>query len=457
MKLKIENLGNIKTVDDLQLGNLTIFVGQNNSGKTYLNYLLYKILTLKRLVILDKIPKTCIDNGIYKFKLSDFLKDKYDEIKRRLEKTIIRDLDLFFSAEKGTFRNTKVTIYQEVDNILKNVIKKEIKAKFLIGIEKNVCEVVKEKGIDEITIVFTDTEKLPDRIYLEFINEVLLKSIFSEFSNDVFILPAERTGLNLFYQELNVNRNVLVEYLQKSAVTRFDPFKILKDIITKYPKPISDYINFLNSLNNLKKTESEFRFLNKFLHKKIIGGKYVVQKDGGIKFCPYKKSYNGNNYKNSIDIHLSSSVAKTFFSLEFYLKHMAQKGDFLIVDEPELNLHPDNQRNVAKLLALIVNNGVNVILSTHSDYIIKEFNNLIMLNEEFPNKQTIMNKYDYTDEMILKKSKIKPYLVDKGKVKLLEIDKEGIIVKSFDDVINMQNVSSDDIYWSIIDKNEKDA
>ena len=53
-----------------------------------------------------------------------------------------------------------------------------------------------------------------------------------------------------------------------------------------------------------------------------------------------------------------------------------------MVDEPELNLHPANQRRIARLFACLVNLGVKVFITTHSDYIVKELNTLIMLNHD---------------------------------------------------------------------------
>ena len=55
-----------------------------------------------------------------------------------------------------------------------------------------------------------------------------------------------------------------------------------------------------------------------------------------------------------------------------------------MIDEPELNLHPDNQRRIARLLARLVNLGIKVFITTHSSYIIKELNTLIMLNRDEP-------------------------------------------------------------------------
>jgi predicted ATPase len=42
-------------------------------------------------------------------------------------------------------------------------------------------------------------------------------------------------------------------------------------------------------------------------------------------------------------LHFTSSTVKTLFSLVFYLQHLAKPGDYLMIDEPELSLHPDNR------------------------------------------------------------------------------------------------------------------
>ena len=79
-------------------------------------------------------------------------------------------------------------------------------------------------------------------------------------------------------------------------------------------------------------------------------------------------------------LHSASSTVKSLFGLWFYLENQAKKGDVLMIDEPELNIHPENQRKIARVLAMLVNAGLNVVVSTHSDYIVRELNSLIMLS-----------------------------------------------------------------------------
>ena len=72
---------------------------------------------------------------------------------------------------------------------------------------------------------------------------------------------------------------------------------------------------------------------------------------------------------------------------------------FLIIDEPELNLHPQNQRKVARLLARIVRAGIKVMISTHSDHIVRELNNLIMLSAD--KDGALRKKHGYDEEETL--------------------------------------------------------
>ena len=56
---------------------------------------------------------------------------------------------------------------------------------------------------------------------------------------------------------------------------------------------------------------------------------------------------------------------------------MASRGDVLVIDEPEMNAHPEAQLMIAELLGILVNKGINVVITTHSPYIVDHINNLV--------------------------------------------------------------------------------
>ena len=57
MKIKVENLGNIEKAE-LELGNLTILTGKNNTGKTYIAYALYGFLDSWRVLKIEDFEYT---------------------------------------------------------------------------------------------------------------------------------------------------------------------------------------------------------------------------------------------------------------------------------------------------------------------------------------------------------------------------------------------------------------
>lgn len=133
-----------------------------------------------------------------------------------------------------------------------------------------------------------------------------------------------------------------------------------------------------------------------------------------------------------------------------------------MVDEPELNLHPENQRRVARLFVRLINIGIKVFITTHSDYIIKELNTLIMLNHDKPHLGQLRDREGYKTEELLSPDKIKVYIAEEALVKLEEgqrrtrcqtlvaadINRElGIEASSFDKTIEEMNRIQEEIVW----------
>ncbi|NKC13562.1 MAG: AAA family ATPase [Gammaproteobacteria bacterium] len=147
---------------------------------------------------------------------------------------------------------------------------------------------------------------------------------------------------------------------------------------------------------------------------------------------------------------MTSSTVKSLFGLWFYLENQAKRGDLLMIDEPELNIHPENQRQIARLLAKLVNAGMNIVISTHSDYIVREFNTLIMLSQD---DGTLRKKHKYQAEEVLDPDKVAAYLFDEQEIKPFEItSQDGIYATTFDQVITDLNKVNDDIYYSLQEK-----
>ncbi len=125
-----------------------------------------------------------------------------------------------------------------------------------------------------------------------------------------------------------------------------------------------------------------------------------------------------------------------------------------MIDEPELHIHPENQTEMARLLARLVNAGLRVVFSTHSDYIVRELNSLIMLHQQ--GAEDLMKEHRYEAGEILDPEKVGAYLFDNQTISPLEIFKEdGIYATTFDKVIAKQEKSNDDIYYTMQERRDE--
>ena len=76
-------------------------------------------------------------------------------------------------------------------------------------------------------------------------------------------------------------------------------------------------------------------------------------------------------------LHAAASLTRTLAPLVLYLETLATPGDVLVIDEPELNAHPEAQLAILELLAILANRGYHVIFTTHSPYLQDHLDNLM--------------------------------------------------------------------------------
>ena len=79
------------------------------------------------------------------------------------------------------------------------------------------------------------------------------------------------------------------------------------------------------------------------------------------------------------DIRLSraSSMVTELAPVILFLRGAVNRGDMLLIEEPEAHLHPAAQTRMAVALARLVRAGVRVVVTTHSDWLLQEIGNLI--------------------------------------------------------------------------------
>ena len=459
MKITLKNLGILKQAE-FSLGDLTIICGENNTGKTYATYALYGFLKDWRKHIRfpskDRLVEDLITEGALTVPLRPYV-DITARMLARACRLYTNRLDDVFSAAEGQFSNSEFHLKLGSSNILD----KELEGEIEITQERKFAY-SKREGSDELTIglmIGKEHERQINPSLANFvINAIISNAILADSFPTPFISSAERTGVAIFRKELNFARNRVLEEMARTD-QKVDPREILFKAHQSYAQPVEDNVDFIRELEELTKRKSYIakedpKVLENFAS--IIGGEYTITQNDQLYYTP-----KGTRLKLTMD--QSSSAVRSLLDIGFYLRHAVRKGDLLMVDEPELNLHPANQRRIARLFARLVNLGVKVFITTHSDYIIKELNTLIMLNNGKPHLKRIAQENGYRQSELIRSDQVKVYMareelmpLEEGQKRrrrgntLVEADIDpvlGIEAPSFDETIDNMNRIQRDIVW----------
>ena len=208
---------------------------------------------------------------------------------------------------------------------------------------------------------------------------------------------------------------------------------------SRYALPIRNNIDYTRDIPDLQKHRSGLYDSKLFNDIRDILGGYYRSSGDEIRFK--SKARKGGF---DIPLHLASSSARGLSDLYFFLRHVAKKDHLLIIDEPESHLDTANQIQFARLLARAVHAGLKVLITTHSDYIVKEINNLLMLGQDFKDKPKVLKKLKYSEHDYLKPESVRAYVAEKNGLTRCPIEKYGIDMPVFDKKIyEINKVSSE--------------
>lgn len=451
LRFHVQNLGCLKS-GDLEIKPLTLLCGPNNTGKTWVMYGLYgfldHLMPLSKLPGMEKEVETLAQEGTATWNFGAWVRENEKKLVDLLHRRMKSRLVEIFNTDPALFEHSRFDWLVTPGELATSAIARPLEFKLNLGSEvKEALRLSKPAGESMLNMTLL-ARHFPNLEGL--LADVVVSHLIGQVDRRrAFLMPAERNGLHLFFRELSSRRTALLHHLTKD---KLDIGKLLRDVVSSsYAEPIAHYIDWLNELPNRRKSKAgHFHMLAEDL-KKMVGGRYDVDAEGNIHFTPRKKRGDGDN-PPTLDLHMTSSTVKSLFGLWFYLEHQAQPGDVLMIDEPELNLHPSNQRILARLLARLVNAGLYVVVSTHSDYLVREVNSLIMLSQPNPGRPELMRRFGYEEDQVLTPDKVGAYLFDQNRIEPMEITaEEGIFAKTFDAVIHELNETSDEIFYTYRD------
>ena len=196
---------------------------------------------------------------------------------------------------------------------------------------------------------------------------LVMDNAVSPLNNAAYYLPADRTGV------MHSHQVVVASLIGRATHAGFEhdiPLPTLSGV----------FADFLKQLVTIpvRKQQDKKGDLAANLEQQILKGKIYV-KDSKAGYPMF--SYQPERWTEDLPLMNTSSMVSELAPVVLYLRYIVQPGDVLIIEEPESHLHPAIQAEFIRQLAAVVNSGIRVMLTTHSEWVLDELANLVYLSD----------------------------------------------------------------------------
>lgn len=401
MKIRFSNLGTIRETE-LDLRPLTVIIGPNNSSKTYLAYSVYGLLREMKNVDVEVFERL---RGVRVDREHDYLEWSLRRIENAFRAHVDGACRRFSSELGGFFQDSSGKLFRQTRfdvDLDAGFLSSMSAAVFPFEIANKQARIsVGDQDLREFFAEFyQDGQKGvgPGRLSLgdaEMLFGDLMRGNEMGLVPAPFILPAERNALIITYKVLSNRRfKLLRDAARNQKIGVRDAARSKKAGIRdaavmreqgeiRYPLPVEDFLDFLADVEIPAHVP---RVRNPVFVKLAAMVEASIQSGNRIELVPTVLGGNelrvGVGDGLSIDLYNASSSIKQLSALILYLRFRAAPGQLLIIDEPEMNLHPASQVRLLEVLAILVRIGVRVLVTTHSPYFMAHLANLAQRAED---------------------------------------------------------------------------
>lgn len=372
MNITIKNIGLIKEAD-INLSDLCVIAGENDNGKSTVGKLMFAII-----------------KSISKYE---------DELEESRKHNLMKAVEnVYFSVRrKYDFNEGKVMKLFYPRYFVSAIESEGIKA-----VDARISHLEKEGFYDDKNKeLFSKLKKLISQKYDKesSIKKAFVKVIYSEFRGEISSKKSSTSSVKITegknqILDIKFNKNQLSEFDLKDELYFNDGIIIETPMILNFSESIrnsksvfeaQDKQNRRYSLGRanvafhikdleVKLRESASYEQNLFsddrhndLHKKITK---LIQ--GEIKFIRESNEFSYFKDKEQHSIINVASGVKAFGILQMLLSSgFLDERVLIVLDEPEVHLHPNWQLKYAEIIALLVKNDFNILVTTHSSYMIE--------------------------------------------------------------------------------------
>lgn len=448
--VNVKNFGKIKEAR-VNISNFTIFVGNNNSGKTQLMELIY--------IILKKISTLNPDIHTQKIGDLDAFHIGKDEI-RYLNEWI--NLYLANNIEEIIEENFNSAIpieeisldFEEIDNnydvyfltdrtleylLKRNLLEEKILTEFVANKQDYYGTLVLKHGSDGSIEGDTKT-RFSSTIPLNIAKKIKMGDILGELigvkapvASNILFLPASRMGLMLLYKH----------YFGSTSQDKSELIREKNQNSKGITKPVLDFLSFLLKYSYTERIAKKNEDLIDFIFSNLIDGTISEKGDMTV--------YKPKEQEKEIPVFVASSMVNEVVPVIKALTDSDQI-DFLFYDEVETSMHPLKQIEMVRLLNRLNNKGIKLLVSTHSDTMATKMNNLLLLSHgtvDFQKTKTVLEKHgvllEKEDLLISKNIHVYQFMnTEEGKSIVEELEFKEVPCIGYD--FSLFNDSSSDLF-----------
>ncbi len=416
--INVQNFGPIEAAE-IDLRPLTVFVGESNTGKTYLAALIYALH--QHFEGFSQLPWA--DSTAYYFGFVRRSRDRYPQKRQEeIEQEILEVLEKLNTPERPfkfsdlpqqvrTRPESRLTDQEDFTNELERCFDLEDVSKLIrfTGNQRNKMNVslsVRER--DQTCWDFemraagsaksTITGHINPDMTLLAPNDTMRKTEFHEISDverllrtlstrrwrtgDSYYLPAARSGI---MQSRDVLATALIKRATRIGLDRLE--------VSTFSGMIADFLEQIIQYRARRRSSSRISQVAEQLETELLEGKIEVEgigSEGNPKFL-----YRPEQAKESLWMSHSAAMVSELAPLVLFLRGIVKQGDLLIIEEPESHLHPGAQTKIAQTLARLVRAGVRVLITTHSNFLLQQIGNLIREGELRKQGESTNESADY--------------------------------------------------------------
>ena len=420
LTISVKNFGPIAE-GSVDLKPLTIFVGPSNTGKSYMATAVYAVMRAVSHFGLAKsrnirmagnawaISSTVVDGDITEESLRSFQEWVREEIRRPGEQStrLVESLpDEIRSIVESAFYNQLVNVMKRTMDNLRYVhgdmegtegfvsrwsdsrgfrlfVRQEhpvvefqmpLVGGFWLLPTVDIGELKIPNKIVDLSLdssIRYEENRLWEEIVGGLVNE-LSSDVLSDFPARCYYLPASRSGI------VRVEKPLTSSLIRQSSspTSQLLSFPVSLGVTAEF---LADFVG----LSRQNKSADASAYLDeaiRFIENNVLKGEVDLDESSELP----RPDVTYKTEAGKFTLNQTSSMVSELAPLILFLKYLVRPGDLLILEEPESHLHPAAQRQLARGIVRLVNAGVKVLITTHSDIIISQVNNLLALRQASP-------------------------------------------------------------------------